>query len=86
MTSEIFAVFDVKAAAYAMPFFSTSLVTALRAFGDACLDPNTMLAKHPGDFQLFHLGTFDDASGFIDPIAPAVHVATASQFVHPQGE
>lgn len=85
MTSEIFAVFDTKAAAYAQPFFSTSIVTALRAFGDACLDPGTMLAKHPEDFILFHIGSYDDASGFIDPLSPPAQLGNALQFINQKG-
>lgn len=57
---------DVVANLYSQPQFVVSLGAAVRSFGDACTntaDPNNMLAKHPRDFELWHLGEYEDETG-----------------------
>ena len=63
MIYKIFSVWDAKTEAYMQPFFSPTVGSGIRAFTDACSDPNSMLAKHPGDFTLQLVGEFDDATG-----------------------
>lgn len=63
MKTRIFAVYDVKAAAYLAPFTFMENGQAIRAFTDTVNDVSTMMSKHAGDFDLFRLGYFDDSSG-----------------------
>lgn len=81
MQVKVFSCYDSKAAAYAQPFFSPTVVTGRRAFGDACADPNTMLNKHPEDFTLFLLGTFDDQLGSFDLLSPPESLGLASSYL-----
>lgn len=78
MLVEVFSVMDVKIGAYAQPFFSQTIASGVRAFHDATLDKNTVLGSHPADFQLFHLGQFDDNTGIFVSQNPAL-IATALQ-------
>lgn len=58
-------VFDNKLGAYARPMFTPSRGVAIRSFQDELqrqADDNIM-AKHPDDFSLHCLGTFDDENG-----------------------
>lgn len=61
----IVSVFDRATQAYARPVFVRSEREALRSFTDEVLrvDPANELAKHPGDFELWYVGEFDDSSG-----------------------
>lgn len=74
MKLEAFAVRDEKAVGFAHPFFVMARGQAVRMFGDWCQDKNTPLGKHPEDYRLYHVGSFDDESGqFVNqPIPEAV--------------
>lgn len=55
---------DVRAGLYWNPVFVPSIGAAIRGFEDEvnrAAEDNTMY-KHPQDFELFHLGTFDTES------------------------
>lgn len=62
MNLKCFAVFDSKAGAYMRPFFDVSAGSAVRGFEDEVNNPDSMLSRHPGDFTLFELGTWDDSN------------------------
>lgn len=71
MITKVFGVYDSKTMAYLQPFFSEQLGSAIRAFSDAVNEKgNSPLAKHPGDFQLYELGTFDMKSGLVVALVP----------------
>lgn len=59
----VFAVYDSAVQAYMTPFFMQSRGQALRAFSDEVNKAGSAFNAHPGDFTLFHLGGFDQASG-----------------------
>lgn len=61
----VFSIFDSKAGVYSQPVFAVSAGAAVRSFEDAVNDPSTVYAKHPGDYTLFYIGRYDDATGFL---------------------
>lgn len=63
MVSEVFSVYDSKAEVYSKPFLMKKPGEAMRLFVNVVNDPQTEMNKHPEDFTLFHLGTFDDEKG-----------------------
>ncbi|WNK14229.1 MAG: nonstructural protein [Microvirus sp.] len=66
---KIFSVLDTKADAF-MPIFCLSTTgQAVRAFADHVNDPQSQVSRHPGDYRLAQLGTFDDARGTVEPLA-----------------
>ena len=69
-TLEIMSVYDTAISSYMRPFASQSIGAAVRQFEDEYNTPDTPIAKHPEDYALFHLGTFDDSSGNIETIEP----------------
>lgn len=73
MNHEIYSVRDVKADAHNRPFFVPNRAVALRALTDSILNADNDLAKHPEDYQLYYLGTYDDSTGTINAV-PAEHV------------
>ena len=71
MILTIYSIYDSAAKAYAQPFFMHNDGLAIRAFQDMVnsQDENN-IAKHPDQFTLFKLGTFDDQSGNFTSIDP----------------
>lgn len=61
----IVSVRDSAANAFGRPLFVQSQGVAMRSFADEVnrVDPQNEMNKHPEDFELFELGTFDDRSG-----------------------
>jgi len=68
MQTELFAVYDNKAQAFATPFSMQNRAMAIRAFKYAVNDKSTEPGKYPEDYSLFILGTFDDADASIELI------------------
>jgi len=71
MKLEIFAVYDIKARAYLPPFFLPRKEMAARIFGECINSKEHQFGRHPADYTLFHLGTFDDENAELScPHAP----------------
>lgn len=66
MKFKIFAVYDAGAEAFLPPFFLPSIGQATRAFSDVVNDSSHSFSKHPLDYSLWILGSFDDATGIVD--------------------
>lgn len=73
----VYSVFDTQAQTYNVPFFMKKDGQALRAFIDITNDPKTDIHKHPTDYVLFRLGSFDDESGVISPCEAPQRIANA---------
>jgi len=58
----MYSMYDVKAVAFITPWFVNNTNMALRAIRDAGTDPKHMFAKHPEDYALHHLGSWDDVT------------------------
>lgn len=80
---QAFSVFDKIAQAFMPPFFLPNIGMAIRAFGDDVARPNSHLAKHPSDFDLYHIGCFDDNNADYFPFVPAERklISRASDFI-----
>ncbi len=62
MKHRIFCIHDVAAGCYLPPFVLHEPAMAIRAFGDCVNSDTHQFGKHPGDYTLFEVGSFDDAS------------------------
>lgn len=76
MEHHVFTVHDAKAEAFLPPFCLHQIGMAVRAFADAVNGADHQFAKHPEDYVLFRIGTFDDAKGVIDTLPGPVVVAS----------
>lgn len=63
MEMQVFAVYDKKSELHNLPFFMQTTGEALRAFMDLARDEKTVLFRHPEDFKLVRLGTYDNKLG-----------------------
>lgn len=73
-------VLDLTAQQYGRPFFAVSDGSAIRGFSDEINheDAQSILYKHPDDFQLFKIGSFDDSTGKVELSEPVMLIAGAS--------
>ena len=71
MKMVIVTILDTAAGAYGRPAFVASEGVAIRQFQDEVNreSDDNQLYRHPDDFQLFYLGTFDDNTGAMDLLA-----------------
>lgn len=68
---KVYAVQDAKAGMFNQPIFLLSDGEALRAFLDACQPgQESMLSKHPEDFNLYYIGEYDELEGSFQPVVP----------------
>lgn len=79
MVKLVFAVFDKKSELHNMPFYKTTRGEALRDFQDLVQDERTVLYRHPEDFKLVELGTYEDKTGKFENKEP-VTLAHAEEF------
>lgn len=70
MTTNAYSIFDEKAVAYGVPFFMASNGLAIRAFADLVDDNRSSVNKHPGDYRLYKIGTYNDVTGVLTSIIP----------------
>lgn len=77
-----YTIYDNKALQYHSPWFAASDGAAIRAFQDLVNDHNTTLSRHPGDYSLWWMGTYDDNKGHFHSQVPLVHVIDATALVH----
>lgn len=72
MKMQIISIRDSKAAAWMNPLVFQSCAQAIRSFGDAVNDPQGEFIKHPDDYALYWIGTFDPETGTIESRVPEV--------------
>ena len=79
MNQVIVSVKDTAAGAFGRPVFVPAIAVAIRSFRDEVnrKDSTEDLAKHPDDFELYELGTFDDATGIVEVLLQPRMVARA---------
>ena len=76
----IFTVFDRATRCFGRPFFSQTQDSAKRAFSDEVnrASPENQMWQHPGDFELYDLGGFDDATASVEAHAQPVFLVNGS--------
>lgn len=80
---QAFSIRDLVANLYAPPFFMPNVGMAVRAFGEDCKNPNSNLAKFPKDFELYHVGAYDEETGdfFSIPSSERTRLARATDYL-----
>jgi len=63
----MYAIYDEKSKVYNKPFAMINEAVAIRAVKDLTLDTNTEVGRHPMDFSLWELGTYDDETANFVP-------------------
>lgn len=82
--TRVYAIFDIKAKKYNLPFYQSTHEVAMRSFADACRNPKDIIVKHPEDFQLFYLCSYNEHLGcFTSEITPT-YLASALDYIVPE--
>jgi hypothetical protein len=81
MRYKIIAIRDRAVDAFGVPIFVANLGGAIRSFGDEVkrVDPTNNMNKHPEDYDLFHIGDYDDSTAEFHPIRP-VQIAIGKDY------
>lgn len=77
----IFSMYDVKAKVYTFPMFFHRGTEMMREFEDWCNDKSMVVGRHPEDYTLFEIGTFDQETCAILLHESKVHVASGIECV-----
>lgn len=85
MITNAYTIYDRKALHHHTPFFAVADGAAVRSLMDLVNDPNTTIGRHPGDYVLYRVGSFDDSAGFLLPTNPIEHVTDALSLVRDTG-
>jgi hypothetical protein len=81
MNLNAYSVYDNKALIYNVPFFTSTDGQAVRMFADLANDPSTGVGRHPSDYSLFFIGSYDDQKGALVAESPLRHVADATSLL-----
>jgi len=84
MEHKIFAIYDQKAFAYLPPFTLPRVEMAERTFLDCVNSDNHAFGKHPADYTLVELGTYDDLKGLISPYDAPKLIGSGVEYVQPK--
>lgn len=83
MILQVFSIYDSKAQAFLPPFFLPKESVAIRVFSSAASDPEHAFGAFPGDYTLFHIGSFDDDNAKIETKATPRNLGLAQEHVLP---
>lgn len=81
MKYNLYVVLDAKAGFYGMPWAEQRDEAAIRQFADAVNDgsnPGNMWHKHPEDFSLYRIGTYDNERGVLVTVTPEALVTASA--------
>lgn len=67
MKMQALAVRDRQLNGFMQPFFTATIGLGLRAFTDLVNDTSSEMHKHPEDYELYHIGDYDDKTGLLSP-------------------
>lgn len=80
MKLKVFTSYDTKVEAYLQPFFMRTRGEAIRAWTELANNPEHLFSKHPGDYTLFEIGEYDDATAQLTPSRAFTNLGTALEF------
>ena len=63
MKLNAYTIYDVASGVYMRPFFSQADGQAVRGFKDIATDADHEVGKHPEDYTLYRIGSFNDTTG-----------------------
>lgn len=79
------AIRDTKADTFNLPAHVQSIGIAIRSFTDEVnrQDANNAMNRHPADFALYHIGSYDDQTGLCTPLPQPTLLIQADQCLQP---
>lgn len=77
----VFSIYDSAIKAWLPPIYAKNKGDMLRQFSDAVNNKDSILAKHPSDYALYEVGTWDDDKCLFDLQKQPVRLGLALEFV-----
>lgn len=77
----VVSIYDKISGVFGLPMFSQNVDSAKRLFGDIVQGGDNLIVRHPEDYQLFYLGTFNDKSGLLSALEIPQFLANACDYV-----
>jgi len=81
MKLKVYTIYDSKIQTYMRPFFLQANGAARRAFEDLVNDKSTEISRHPEDYTLFELATFDDQTGVFENANAPTSLGLAQEYI-----
>lgn len=84
MKLQAYSIHDQKSGKFHLPIYKHTHGEAEREFKSIVNDDKSTLNKYPTDFDLYHIGEYDDNSGKFAPLDTPYHLVKAIQLVENQ--
>lgn len=78
----IFSIHDSKMETFNRPFCMPAVGAAIRAFQDEVNTAGSEMNKHPEDYALFDLGTFDEDLGILNSNSTPIKISEAKDLIY----
>lgn len=62
----LYSIKDNKVGTFSKPFSAINTAEATRMLHTACNDPNVQLSMYPEDFDLYHIGSMNEQTGYLN--------------------
>jgi hypothetical protein len=85
MLMSVFAIYDSAISTWMPPLFVRSKGEIMRWWVDTVNDPQSKLAKHPSDYTLFEIGSWDDDKCKFSLLSTPVSIGIAIEYVKATG-
>lgn len=79
MLLKMYSIRDAKGEIFNAPFYKKTHGEAERDFAELCKDEKSLVNKYPEDFDLYHVGIYDDQTGKISSLDTPQHILKAVQ-------
>ncbi len=88
MKLNAYTIYDVASGTYMRPFFSQADGEATRGFKDIATDADHQIGKHPEDYTLYRIGSFNDNTGKmegeeLEKLATALEMVALDRNIQP---
>lgn len=80
MLSKMFTIYDSKSESYLRPFYCSQKGEAIRLFADEAKNPQSGIGKHPEDYTLFEIGTYDDSDASVVMLDAKISLGLALEY------
>lgn len=81
MVLKMYCLYDRKTEFHHPPLYAHNTGHALRVFGDMFANPQLPFGKHPEDYQVFEVGSFDDQTATVLPVERPHLIAAGTELM-----
>lgn len=81
MIVNAYSIYDLKSLVFHNPFYAPTNGAALRIVQDVANDLNTSIGRHPQDYVLYRVGSYNDADGVYQTLDIREHVIDVAALI-----